>query len=479
MGSSKKRYEWKKEYENGIAPRDKALEEDLFGDHSHIPSGLNFAKYDSIPAKVTGQNPPKSFESFEQAKLHPVMKENITLAKYTVPTPVQRNSISIVTAGRDSMACAQTGSGKTAAFLIPTCSSLFSRPDLITRGSKDGRRPTAKPLVLILAPTRELCSQIFDEARRFCYRSMLRPCAVYGGAGVQGQIQQVLIGCDVLVAAPGRLLDLIERGVISLSNLKYLVLDEADRMLDMGFEGTIREIVEGKGMPKDRQTLMYSATFPREIRILAKDFLRPDYLFLKIGRVGGTTTDITQKVIWVNENEKRDQLNKILLSQPPCRTLIFVDTKRAADLLDHYLYENKFPSTSIHGDRSQMEREDAILAFKSGTCPILVATAVVARGIDVKNVMHVVNFDMAQNIDEYIHRIGRTARVGNAGLATSFFNDKNMAVAQDLTKVLQECQQEIPSFLTPYISKHSRFQDDDDDDVSAHLSNMSLGTTSW
>ncbi|KAI8342534.1 P-loop containing nucleoside triphosphate hydrolase protein [Chlamydoabsidia padenii] len=452
--SSKKRYEWKDEYEHGIAPRDKVLEQDLFGEASHIPSGLNFSKYDSIPAKVTGKNPPKSFETFDQADLHPVMKENITLARYTVPTPVQRNSISIVTAGRDLMACAQTGSGKTAAFLIPTCSSLFSRPDLITRPSANGaRRGVAKPLVLILAPTRELCSQIFDEARRFCYRSKLRPCCVYGGAGVQGQIQQVLAGCDVLVAAPGRLLDLMERGVISLSNVKYLVLDEADRMLDMGFERTIREIVKDTDMSKNRQTLMYSATFPKEIRLLARDFLRPDYLFLRVGRVGGTTTDITQKVLWIEEQDKRDELNKILLSQPPCRTLIFVDTKRAADSLDQFLYENQFPSTSIHGDRSQMEREDAIIAFKRGNCPILVATAVVARGIDIRNVMHVINFDMTNSIDEYIHRIGRTARVGNAGLATSFFNDKNMPVAQDLTKVLQECQQEIPSFLQSYISK--------------------------
>ncbi|KAI8081726.1 ATP-dependent RNA helicase DED1 [Halteromyces radiatus] len=478
--SSKKRYEWKQEYENGIAPRDKDLEEELFGEDSHIPSGINFSKYNDITVKVKGSNVPKRFDSFAEADLHPVMKENIALARYTIPTPVQRNSISFVTAGRDLMACAQTGSGKTAAFLIPTCSSLFSQPHLITRDNHSGRRFTAKPLVLIVAPTRELCSQIFDEARRFCYRSMLRPCAVYGGAGVPGQIQEVIAGCDVLVAAPGRLLDFMERGVISLSNVKYLILDEADRMLDMGFERTIRNIVERHDLPKDRQTLLYSATFPKEIQLLARDFLRPDYLFLRVGRVGGTTTDITQKVMWVEEQEKREKLKTILLSQPPCRTLIFVDTKRSADSLDNFLYQNQFPSTSIHGDRSQMEREDAILAFKSGTCPILVATAVVARGIDIKNVMHVINFDMVNDIDEYIHRIGRTARVGNAGLATSFFNNNNIPVAQDLTKVLQECQQEIPPFLTQYISKTLRFKDDedDDDDLSSYQHQLSNGTTS-
>jgi ATP-dependent RNA helicase DDX3X len=246
---------------------------------------------------------------------------------------------------------------------------------------------------------------------------------------------------------------LIDRGKIDLSNLRYLVLDEADRMLDMGFESSIREIAERKGMAKNRVTLMYSATFPKEIRALARDFLKPNYLFLKVGRIGGTTTDITQNVIWVEENEKRTKLKELLLSQPPCRTLIFVDTKRNADTLDQYLYENNLPSTSIHGDRSQMEREDALLAFKAGKCPILVATAVVARGIDVRNVMHVVNYDMTPNIDEYIHRIGRTARVGNAGLATSFFNHNSSPVARDLTKLLIECKQKVPDFLERYRTK--------------------------
>ncbi|KAI7891035.1 P-loop containing nucleoside triphosphate hydrolase protein [Mucor mucedo] len=467
-GSAKKRYEWKAEYSSsGVAPRDMALEKELFGEENHMHTGLNFDKYASIPVKVKGDNPPPGFERFEETNLHPCMKENIALARYSIPTPVQRNSIAIVTAGRDLMACAQTGSGKTAAFLIPTCSALFSQAmTLIARpnGPHDARHFKCRPLVLIMAPTRELCVQIFDESRRFCYRSMLRPCAVYGGAGVQGQIREIEKGCDVLVATPGRLVDLIDRGKIDLSNLRYLVLDEADRMLDMGFEGAIREIVERKGMNKNRVTLMYSATFPKEIRGLARDFLKPNYLFLKVGRIGGTTTDITQKVMWVEEQDKRQKLRELLMSQPACRTLIFVDTKRNADSLDQFLYESNFPATSIHGDRSQMEREDALLAFKAGTCPILVATAVVARGIDVKNVMHVVNYDMTNSIDEYIHRIGRTARVGNAGLATSFFNNNNSPVGRDLTKLLIECKQQVPEFLARYRTNDMRFRDDEDDD---------------
>ncbi|OBZ88174.1 ATP-dependent RNA helicase DED1 [Choanephora cucurbitarum] len=464
-GSSRARYEWKEEYTaQGFAPRDPELEKDLFGVDNHVHSGLNFDKYEDIPVRVKGDNPPPCFEKFDGANLHPCMKENIALARYTKPTPVQKYSISIVTAGRDLMACAQTGSGKTAAFLIPTCSSLFSQArQLIHRPAPHDSRAKAKPLVLIIAPTRELCTQIFDEARRFCYRSMLRPCCVYGGAGPIGQLRELEKGCDVLVAVPGRLLDFLERGKIDLSNVRYLVLDEADRMLDMGFEGSIRDIVERHGLNKSRTTLMYSATFPREIRSLARDFLKPDYLFLKVGRVGGTTTDITQRVIWVEEHEKKTKLKETLMAQPPCRTLIFVDTKRQADTIDQFLYTSNLPSTSIHGDRSQREREDALLAFKRGNCPILVATAVASRGLDVRNVMHVINYDMTNSIDEYIHRIGRTARVGNSGLATSFFNDKNFPVASDLTKVLVECKQQLPPFLEKYKTKDLRFRDDDDD----------------
>jgi superfamily II DNA/RNA helicase len=217
-------------------------------------------------------------------------------------------------------------------------------------------------------------------------------------------------------------------------------------------------------MSQDRQTLMYSATFPRAIRKLARDFLKPDYLFLKVGRVGGTTTNITQKVYWVEEEEKRERIKKLLLSQPPSRTLIFVETKRGADSLDQYLYDQSFPTTSIHGDRTQMEREDALIAFKNGKCPILVATAVAARGLDVRNVMHVVNYDMTNDLDEYIHRIGRTARVGNSGLATTFFNDRNLPIATELTKVLQENKQEIPDFLKDYMTSDLTFAEDMDED---------------
>ncbi|KAI7887112.1 DEAD-domain-containing protein [Lichtheimia hyalospora FSU 10163] len=464
--SNRARYEYNENAvgEDGMAPRDEKLEAELFGfDPTEQHTPLDFSKYANIPINIERGDAPAPVKDFDSANLHPVMKENIRLARYTQPTPVQTMSIPIVTNGKDLMACAQTGSGKTAAFLIPTLSGLFGRAKKLAQPRPapfEYRSFKAEPLIVIIAPTRELCSQIFDECRKFTYRSMLRPCAVYGGADTISQIRQLERGCDILAASPGRLMDFIERGKISLKRVRYLVLDEADRMLDMGFEAVIRAIVEKRGLNPERQTLMYSATFPRAIRKLARDFLQPDYLFLKVGRVGGTTSSITQKMLYVEEENKREELRTLLNSQPPSRTLIFVETKRSADSLDQYLYERGFPSTSIHGDRTQMEREDALIAFKHGRCPILVATAVAARGIDIRNVMHVINYDMPESMDEYIHRIGRTARVGRSGLATSFYNERSSHLAPELAKLLKECKQEIPEFLQLYIPEDITWEED-------------------
>ena len=225
------------------------------------------------------------------------------MAHYTSPTPVQKNSIPIIIAKRDLMACAQTGSGKTAAFLVPILNRIFEDgPVGPAPGSFGYGRRKQLPLALILAPTRELATQIFDEARKFAYRSRVRPAVVYGGANVSDQMRELDKGCHLLVATPGRLVDFLERGKISLEFCKYLCLDEADRMLDMGFEPQIRRIVEQDNMPGPdvRQTLMFSATFPKEIQMLARDFLK-DYVFLAVGRVGSTSENITQKVVWVEE----------------------------------------------------------------------------------------------------------------------------------------------------------------------------------
>lgn len=302
---------------------------------------------------------------------------------------------------------------------------------------------------MILAPTRELVSQIHEEARKFCYRSWVRPAVVYGGADINQQLRLIERGCDLLSATPGRLVDLIERGRISLANIRYLVLDEADRMLDMGFEPQIRRIVQGEDMPgvQERQTLMFSATFPRDIQMLARDFMK-DYVFLSVGRVGSTSENITQKIEYVEDNDKRSVLLDIVSVQgEKGLTLVFVETKRMADMLSDFLYTNNIAATSIHGDRTQRERETALQTFRTGRTPVLVATAVAARGLDIPNVTHVVNYDLPSDIDDYVHRIGRTGRAGNTGIATAFFNRGNRNIVRDLLELLREANQEIPGWL--------------------------------
>ena len=310
---------------------------------------------------------------------------------------------------------------------------------------------------MILAPTRELVSQIHDEARKFAYRSWVRPAVVYGGADINTQLRLIERGCDLLSATPGRLVDLIERGRVSLANIRYLVLDEADRMLDMGFEHQIRRIVQGEDMPgiHDRQTLMFSATFPRDIQILAKDFLK-DYIFLSVGRVGSTSENITQKIEYVEDHDKRSVLLDILAMEPKGGlTLVFVETKRMADILSDFLIASNYPATSIHGDRTQREREMALQTFRQGHTPILVATAVAARGLDIPNVTHVVNYDLPSDIDDYVHRIGRTGRAGNTGSSTAFFNRGNKNIVRDLIELLREANQEIPGWLETIVHENA------------------------
>jgi len=270
------------------------------------------------------------------------------------------------------------------------------------------------------------------------------------------QMRTLSYGCHLLVATPGRLVDMTERGKIGLDMVKYLVLDEADRMLDMGFEPQIRRIVLEDTMPKtgQRQTMMFSATFPKKVQELARNFL-DNYIFLAVGRVGSTSEAITQKIVWVEETDKRsfllDLLNAAGLneSNPSSEnlTLVFVETKKGADQLETYLERQGYPVTSIHGDRSQREREDALNSFRTGRTPILVATAVAARGLDIPNVKHVINFDLPTDVEEYVHRIGRTGRVGCSGLATSFYNDKNKNMAVDLVEIITEAKQELPDWL--------------------------------
>ncbi|XP_060090126.1 ATP-dependent RNA helicase DDX3X isoform X4 [Heteronotia binoei] len=447
-----------------LAPSDR-MEQELFSGGN---TGINFEKYDDIPVEATGSNCPPHIESFSDVDMGEIIMGNIELTRYTRPTPVQKYAIPIIKDKRDLMACAQTGSGKTAAFLLPILSQIYTDGpgDALRAMKENGRfgRRKQYPISLVLAPTRELAVQIYEEARKFAYRSKVRPCVVYGGADIGQQIRDLERGCHLLVATPGRLVDMMERGKIGLDFCKYLVLDEADRMLDMGFEPQIRRIVEQDTMPPKgvRQTMMFSATFPKEIQMLARDFLE-EYIFLAVGRVGSTSENITQKVVWVEELDKRSFLLDLLSatgkdclgefqhnsngSGKELLTLVFVETKKGADSLEDFLYHEGYACTSIHGDRSQRDREEALHQFRSGRRPILVATAVAARGLDISNVKHVINFDLPSDIEEYVHRIGRTGRVGNLGLATSFFNERNINITKDLLDLLVEAKQEVPSWL--------------------------------
>nr|XP_020027441.1 ATP-dependent RNA helicase DDX3X-like isoform X1 [Castor canadensis] len=438
-------------------PPSERLEQELFSGGN---TGINFEKYDNIPVEATGNNCPPHIENFNDVEMGEIIMGNIKLTGYTRPTPVQKHAIPIIREKRDLMACAQTGSGKTAAFLLPILSQIYADgPGKALKAMKENRRNGRRkqyPISLVLAPTRELAVQIYEEARKFSYRSRVRPCVVYGGAEIGQQIRDLERGCHLLVATPGRLVDMMERGKIGLDFCKYLVLDEADRMLDMGFEPQIRRIVEQYTMPPKgvRHTMMFSATFPKEIQMLARDFL-DEYIFLAVGRVGSTSENITQKVVWVEELDKRSFLLDLLSATgKDSLILVFVETKKGADSLEDFLYHEGYACTSIHGDRSQRDREEALHQFRSGKSPILVATAVAARGLDISNVKHVINFDLPSDIEEYVHRIGRTGRVGNLGFATSFFNERNINITKDLLDLLIEAKQEVPSWLESMAYEH-------------------------
>ncbi|XP_018371779.1 PREDICTED: ATP-dependent RNA helicase vasa isoform X4 [Trachymyrmex cornetzi] len=430
-----------------IPPEQPDDENSLFG--NDVTMGINFNKYDDIEVKVSGENAPRPIQSFNQSGLRTILLENITKSGYTKPTPVQKYAIPIIISGRDLMACAQTGSGKTAAFVVPILHTLLENPkDLIKTST------SCEPHVIIISPTRELTSQIHQQVKKFSLGSIIRAELAYGGTSVMHQSNRVLNGCHILVATPGRLLDFIGRGKIRLSSLRFLVLDEADRMLDMGFLPDIEKLIDHETMApaEERQTLMFSATFPNEIQELAGRFLR-NYLFVAVGIVGGACADVEQNFYQASgQSEKRKLLKELIEKQHQLEniegTLVFVEQKRHTDFIAAFLSESNFPTTSIHGDRLQREREEALYDFKRGKMLILVATAVAARGLDIKNVSHVINFDLPKTIDEYVHRIGRTGRVGNRGKATSFFDSStDMPLTDDLMKILKQAGQPVPDWL--------------------------------
>ncbi|TPX32311.1 hypothetical protein SeMB42_g07632 [Synchytrium endobioticum] len=464
---------------------DERLEKELYETPSITP---NFDEYLTISVRVKGDDRPEKIDEFTGIKMHELLVENIKRCKYDKPTPIQKYAIPIIHARRDLIACAQTGSGKTAAFLIPIINRMLLKgPKKMGAGLLETpglRYPTAGPIVLIIVPTRELAIQIFNEARKFSYKSWIKPKVIYGGASSMTLKQELREGCDILVATTGKLKDFLGQDVVRLTKVKFLVIDEADRMLELGFQEDLEEIVQKSGMPQDDlSTAMFSATWPKEIRHLTGRFLI-DPLAVTVGSVARVPSDIVQQIKWVDDTEKRPELLNLFSDEMEGLSLIFVGTKMAADSLDDFLFKEGLPVTSIHSGRTMMEREDAIAAFRHNKCPIMIATDIAARGLDIPNVTMVVNFDMPKTIDDYIHRIGRTARVGNAGTAISFYNDSNSFLGPDLVKLLKSVKQPIPEFLQQYdegdMSEETTLQDDlSPEDLKAIPVVAQGGDSSW
>ena len=448
-----------------------ATEKELFGGSTQGAQGINFGKYNDIKVEVKRANAASSiqFEDFDTLSLHPTLRLNISLMNYTAPTPIQKHSIPLAMDGDDLMCCAQTGSGKTCAFLLPVVSQLL-KPHAAVDAPATNTGP-ASPRCVILAPTRELAIQIELEAQKLCFSlPQLHPVTVYGGVNARAQLKELAFGAHIIVATPGRLTDFVDRALVSLAQVQYLVLDEADRMLDMGFEPQIRKLVLQSGMTKkeQRQTFMFSATFEPAIQKLAATFLRDDYTWIAVGRVGSTTDSITQVLVQATA-DKRKKLAlvvKAIEEGPTGRTLVFVQKKRTAMWLKKQLLQggppdgnpnfSRIAAEDIHGDRSQSQREAALLKFREGTCRVLVATDVAARGLDIAGVEHVINMDLPTSVEEfdsYVHRIGRTGRVGHTGLATSLFvNELNDKIASRLVQQLKGAKQEVPKWLEDMVA---------------------------
>ncbi|OWK30159.1 DEAD/DEAH box helicase [Sphingomonas dokdonensis] len=353
---------------------------------------------------------------------------------YETPTPIQRDSIPTVLTGRDLLGIAQTGTGKTAAFVLPSIQRLL--------GSEKRVLPTHVRM-LVLAPTRELASQIADNAKLYARNSRLTVATVFGGTSINKNRQDLSRGIDILVATPGRLLDLVEQGFCNLTMLEILVLDEADQMMDLGFIHALKKIV--RMVPRRRQTLFFSATMPTSIRDLANQFLT-DPQTVSVVPASTTAERVEQQVVLVNQTEKQALLTILIQEEGIDRALVFTRTKHGADRVVKLLAGNGIAANAIHGNKSQPQRERALAAFKSGEVPILVATDIAARGIDISGVSHVFNFELPNVPEQYVHRIGRTARAGASGIAISFCADDERPYLKDIEKLTR---QKVPQRALP------------------------------
>ncbi|MEO9274497.1 DEAD/DEAH box helicase [Marinomonas sp. 5E14-1] len=364
---------------------------------------------------------------------------------YATPTPIQKSTIPLILKNKDVMAGARTGTGKTAAFSLPLIHNIISEIDSIN---------TDKIKVLVLTPTRELAQQVHSSFVKYSNNLPVKSVVAYGGASINIQINELKCGCDVLIATPGRLLELLTKELIDLSSLKTLVLDEADRMLDMGFIIDIQKIL--KKLPKSRQTLFFSATFNDDIFKLSKSLLKSPVL-IEVDNRNTTTSQVEQTFYVVDNNRKSGLLSFLIGSKNWQQVLIFTRTKQGADELAKEMGKDGIATQSIHGDKSQGARDRVLADFKAGNTRALVATDVAARGIDIEQLQYVINHELPYNAEDYIHRIGRTGRAGATGLAISLVSEKEKYLLKDIEKLVDEqfILQWLPGFEPDINNTHN------------------------
>ncbi|XP_054461198.1 probable ATP-dependent RNA helicase DDX17 isoform X2 [Anoplopoma fimbria] len=392
---------------------------------------------------VRGSGCPKAIPAFHQAEFPQYVMDVLMQQNFKEPTAIQSQGFPVALSGRDMVGIAQTGSGKTLAYLLPSIVHINHQPYL-ERG--DG------PICLVLAPTRELAQQVQQVAFDYGKSSRIKSTCVYGGAPKGPQIRDLERGVEICIATPGRLIDFLESGKTNLRRCTYLVLDEADRMLDMGFEPQIRKIVEQ--IRPDRQTLMWSATWPKDVRQLAEDFLR-DHVQINIGALELSANHNILQIVDVCMDTEKDhklfQLMEEIMAEKENKTIIFVETKKRCDEVTRRMRREGWPAMCIHGDKSQPERDWVLAEFRSGKAPILIATDVASRGLDVEDIKFVINYDYPGSSEDYVHRIGRTARSSNKGTAYTFFTPGNIRQARDLVRVLAEARQAINPKLLQFV----------------------------
>jgi len=386
---------------------------------------------------------------FEDLRLTEPLLRAVRTSGYVHPTPIQAQGIPLVLAGRDVLGCAQTGTGKTAAFALPILQQLSSR-------SVRAKASAGRIRALVLCPTRELAQQIYESFRTYGRHTGVRQTVVFGGVKQGPQTRALRAGVDVLIATPGRLLDLMGQGLADVTGIEVLVLDEADRMLDMGFLPDLRRIL--RHVPRQRQTLLFSATMPPPIRKLAGDILH-DAAPVQVARVSSAAPSVTH---WVHHVEKVDKpafLIRLLAQTPHTRALVFTRTKHGADKVVRKLVKAGMPAAALHGNKSQGARTRALAEFRSAQTPVLVATDIAARGLDVDDISHVINYDLTPEPETYVHRIGRTGRMGAAGTAVSFCtseeHDSLRAIERLICEPLKRASDPLKNGDSPPVSSRA------------------------